>query len=974
MTKILGIKAVTVILFLLLVCGMSWAHDISRFDVGTRITMWVTHKQLVLGFLVELKNFPAQDHRTICDLNKDMEVDESEKKYFVETCCRKFIDNLHVKVNGREMAKEIRKADILGLIGPVDRGLLSSYIEAVVPIDPSLYRVKIEYVNDNFRNEDPNIINDVNISVNKELDNLNICPITPINQYLDAQHPDHRFMEMTLKREFSIEFGYKDIGTASEPFAANEIMLVKESGKTSRASMSQGGTPGASGWSQRLYKWLENFAMTEVEKAMKARGLATWMWLVVIGVFVGLVHVLLPGHGKGVVLSYVGAVNARPKDAAKLAVMITVVHTISTAVLAAFIMILAGKYLASTVKNVGVVYLTLGSGLLIAVIGLYMLLFFRPVKWRREEQKEQERVEKALGGEDEDRSRFSLMWKLALATGIIPCITSSAAAVLFFQYEEYLKAFLMIGFIAVGQVITLSLIGVASAGGFEFLRRRAERRRRGLLVLLVGRTHRIVAVLLIILGAYGFWLGWQWRVALTTAVQVKTAAEKIEMYEAGLKENPADFDAHFELGLLYAGAGDLAGALSHFEAASRIKPEDVDSMRFAGHALARTGKHKEALEWYNKALAGSPGDANLLFNVAYVESLLDRNEDAIAHYGKAGSAAQDPKAWFNLGLAYEKESRLDDALKQYLRAAEGRPGDAGIRMAIANVYRNKKEYEKAAEHLLAARERNPASAELNLSLANIYLRRLCREEMARPYVKGYLENGGRAEIEAAIEELAKQEVTAPMHNRWDAPEAARKFERIGACGVPFLAEAAGKAAGEQLKSVLAALAATEAPQAVPCILAVFGDKERWKEEDLYASDYGPGLGPPPIPVIAEAAFVKCMRGVEVKDVLPRLVEVAEERNQREYFLSRLYYEKCSEYPFELMNALLTYGEKAPDEQVKRVASLGIDMKGERLALADDPDTARAALVYLKKWWEKNRDGLLWDKLNYCFRKKDDAGE
>jgi hypothetical protein len=294
-------------------------------------------------------------------------------------------------------------------------------------------------------------------------------------------------------------------------------------------------------------------------------------------------------------------------------------------------------------------------------------------------------------------------------------------------------------------------------------------------------------------------------------------------------------------------------------------------------------------------------------------------------------------------------------------------------MAIANIYRNKKEYEKAAEHLLRAREKNPASAELNLSLANIYMRRLAWEDKAGPYVKKYLENGGKAEIEGAIAELQKQKVVTPMRNKWEPPEAGKKFERIGVCGVPFLAELAKKQTGEALKSTLAALAATEAPQAIPCILDVLSDKERWSEEELYVTDYGPDLSPPSIPVIAEAAFLKCMRASTVADVVPRLLEVSGERNQREYFLSRLYYDKCSEYPFELMDALLKYAPEAPDEHVKRAAYLGIDMKGEPLTLADDVDTARAALAYLGKWWEKNRDKLVWDKVNYCFRKKDEEG-
>ena len=44
--------------------------------------------------------------------------------------------------------------------------------------------------------------------------------------------------------------------------------------------------------------------------------------LLTIGIFVGLIHVLLPGHGKAVVASYVVVTHARFFEAVRLALMI----------------------------------------------------------------------------------------------------------------------------------------------------------------------------------------------------------------------------------------------------------------------------------------------------------------------------------------------------------------------------------------------------------------------------------------------------------------------------------------------------------------------------------------------------------------------------------------------------------------------------------------------------------------------------
>jgi tetratricopeptide (TPR) repeat protein len=938
--------------------------------VGTRITLWVSKNKIQLGFLVELKNFPAQDYRKNCDLNKDMEIDEKEREHYIKECCKKFIENLHVKINGEELAKTITKTDLYGLVGDVSRDPFSTYIEAQATLDKTLYKVKIEYANDNFRNEEPQIINDVNLSISKRLDNINIYPIIPIVQYLDRELADHLFMEMTLDRHFFIEFGCKDVGVTPEPFTANEVMLTKDSTQTSRQAKSGTRAPGISSstWDTKLYKWLDDFMMTRVEGAIKADDIVTWLWLFVFGVFVGLVHVMLPGHGKGVVLSYVGATNAKPLDAVKLSLMITVVHTLSTVVLAACILALAGRYLSGTIKNVGITYLSLISGGLIVVIGVYLFFFLKPVKLRREEEKEREIVDKALESAGAGRSSFSLKLKVAIATGIIPCITSSAAAVLCFNYEEYLKAFLLIGFIAVGQAITLSLMGAAASGGMLLLGKGAAGKQKGFFVGLLKLMPKITAVILVIVGIYAINLGWKWKKALGAVAQPKTAEERIEAYEQIVKEKPENSEAQFNLALLYAAKDKLDKSVSHFRKALDTQPDNLDCLRLLAHALSRLEEYDEALELYLKALKKLPGDANLLFNVAYVNRKLGNEKETLGRYLEAAQAGE-PRAAFNAGIICENQSRLDKALEYYMQAADSRPEDMNILMAVATVYRKRKEYGKAIEALLQIREGNPASRDVNLALANIYLQRLEQEDKAQPYLKAYLENGGEEEISAAIGKLKKQEVATTDYLKWEPPPVAEKFAKFGACAFPRLEKLAREQNGELLKSTLAAIAATEAPQAIDCILEILCDAKRWTEDDFY-ENYGPDTDPVPVPVIAKEAFLKCMRKSAVPLVTGKLIEVMDEASQREYFLKLLLMDFCAEHPYEFMDAVLAYAKTAEEDNLRRAVELAISLKGEVLNIAEDQETLKVFVSYVHKWWEENRAELEWDGGNRCFKKKE----
>ena len=147
--------------------------------------------------------------------------------------------------------------------------------------------------------------------------------------------------------------------------------------------------------------------------------------------------------------------------------------------------------------------------------------------------------------------------------------------------------------------------------------------------------------------------------------------------------------------------------------------------------LAITGKYEEAIVMQKRLVAVRADDPD-----AYV-SLASFNYYA-GHYKETVSAATEsirlrdanPMAYHDLGAAYVKLDRLDDALKAYRRALEFKPqyeGSAEVLIEMANLYTSTKRQREAldaagqAEQLLAdTRQRGPATPTVLERLGDAY--------------------------------------------------------------------------------------------------------------------------------------------------------------------------------------------------------------------------------------------------------------
>ena len=96
-------------------------------------------------------------------------------------------------------------------------------------------------------------------------------------------------------------------------------------------------------------------------------GFGALLFLLAVGL--GALHALTPGHGKAVVAAYLVGSRGRMRDAVALGWIVTLTHTLSVVALGLALLVLTNFVLPRWLQPA----LELGSGLLIVVLGLYLL-------------------------------------------------------------------------------------------------------------------------------------------------------------------------------------------------------------------------------------------------------------------------------------------------------------------------------------------------------------------------------------------------------------------------------------------------------------------------------------------------------------------------------------------------------------------------------------------------------------------------
>ena len=154
-----------------------------------------------------------------------------------------------------------------------------------------------------------------------------------------------------------------------------------------------------------------------------------------------------------------------------------------------------------------------------------------------------------------------------------------------------------------------------------------------------------------------------------------------EAAKKGLAEDPNHAPLHSSLGNIYADLGKEDAALKEYSRAIEINPKDPVT-RFNKGALHFKRKEIKAAEAeYVATLKLDPADSEAAQNLAAIYIVQDRLEDAeklnrwvIREKPKDEDTLEN--AYFNLGIIYDRQNKLIQALNMYKLALQVAPWDA----------------------------------------------------------------------------------------------------------------------------------------------------------------------------------------------------------------------------------------------------------------------------------------------------------
>ena len=142
-----------------------------------------------------------------------------------------------------------------------------------------------------------------------------------------------------------------------------------------------------------------------------------------------------------------------------------------------------------------------------------------------------------------------------------------------------------------------------------------------------------------------------------------------DMARHNLEKNPADFEAHYNLGAMLQARGAQAEAIRQFEFAVRLRPEDPTANNALGASLLSAGRIGEAIPHLDTALRAQPDNFDAHYNLANALVSEDKFPEAIEHYRAAVRLhPDDANAEANLGSALAETGELSEAKLHFERA------------------------------------------------------------------------------------------------------------------------------------------------------------------------------------------------------------------------------------------------------------------------------------------------------------------
>jgi tetratricopeptide (TPR) repeat protein len=138
-----------------------------------------------------------------------------------------------------------------------------------------------------------------------------------------------------------------------------------------------------------------------------------------------------------------------------------------------------------------------------------------------------------------------------------------------------------------------------------------------------------------------------------------------------IQNDPADFEAHYNLAALFQMKGDLPGAVLQFTQAVRLRPDDPTANNALGAVLLAGGHIPEAIPHLNAALKARPDYFDAHYNLGNALASQGDFPGALLHFRAAVRLnPQDANAEANLGSALAETGNLKEARLHFEHALQ----------------------------------------------------------------------------------------------------------------------------------------------------------------------------------------------------------------------------------------------------------------------------------------------------------------
>jgi tetratricopeptide (TPR) repeat protein/mono/diheme cytochrome c family protein len=160
------------------------------------------------------------------------------------------------------------------------------------------------------------------------------------------------------------------------------------------------------------------------------------------------------------------------------------------------------------------------------------------------------------------------------------------------------------------------------------------------------------------------------------------------MARHNVDKNPADFEAHYNLGAMLQGRGDLAGAEKQYAMALSIRPEDATVNNAIAGANLAAGHPDVAVAYLQTALRSRPDYFDARYNLGSALAMQNNFAAAVEEFRAAVRInPQDANAEANLGAALAELGNWKEARAHLEKALAINPNLANARENLEQVKR-----------------------------------------------------------------------------------------------------------------------------------------------------------------------------------------------------------------------------------------------------------------------------------------------